>query len=204
MQENNNCNTKHRYFIDGKYILSGSQILSICWSAETELLVGLRANSLVVWCCPKAATQPDWLTITTVNKEISDLGRNPTLVCVEEGVARVCRGNGSILHVSVAVFPEKLLKHVAANMWQPALQLKFWHQKKQNPQPIQHLYSIFLQLCRTVEDETLWACLAVLAWQQRQLEVAEEAFALIHQYHQVCYIQHLRNNIPEKITKNET
>lgn len=50
----------------------------------------------------------------------------------------------------------------------------------------------YFQLCRTVEDETLWACLAVLAWNSRQLEVAEEAFALIHQYHQVVYIQHLR------------
>ncbi|RVE48513.1 hypothetical protein evm_006824 [Chilo suppressalis] len=163
-----------------KFSKLGSQILSICWSAETELLVGLRANSLVAWCCPRAATQPDWLTLTMVNKEISDLGRNPTLISIEEGVARICRGNGSIMHVSVAVFPEKLLKHVAANMWQLAL-----------------------QLCRTVEDETLWACLAVLSWQQRQLEVAEEAFALINQYHQVCYIQHLRNNIPEKLSKPE-
>lgn len=49
-----------------------------------------------------------------------------------------------------------------------------------------------VQLCRTVEDETLWACLAVLAWQHRQLAVAEEAFALIRQYHQVSYIQYLR------------
>lgn len=46
-----------------------------------------------------------------------------------------------------------------------------------------------------MEDETLWACLAILAWQNHQLAVAEEAFALIHQYHQVCYIQHLRVSI---------
>lgn len=52
-----------------KFIL-GSQILSIAWSAETELLVGLRANSAVAWCCPRAATQPDWLALTTVTKEI--------------------------------------------------------------------------------------------------------------------------------------
>ncbi|XP_061707628.1 intraflagellar transport protein 80 homolog [Cydia pomonella] len=163
-----------------KFVKLGSQILSIAWSAETELLVGLRASSAVAWCCPKAATQPDWLALTTVNKEISDLGRNPTVMSVEDGVARICRGNGSLLHVSLATFPEKLLKHVAANMWQAAL-----------------------QLCRTVEDDTLWACLAVLAWQHHQLSVAEEAFSLIRQYHQVCYIQHLRNTIPERLTSNE-
>ncbi|XP_063530028.1 intraflagellar transport protein 80 homolog [Cydia strobilella] len=163
-----------------KFVKLGSQILSIAWSAETELLVGLRASTAVAWCCPKAATQPDWLALSTVSKEITDLGRNPTVMSVEDGVARICRGNGSLLHVSLATFPEKLLKHVAANMWQAAL-----------------------QLCRTVEDDTLWACLAVLAWQHHQLSVAEEAFSLIRQYHQVCYIQHLRNTIPERLTSNE-
>lgn len=52
------------------FYLLGSQILSIAWSYETELLVGLRANSVVAWCCPRAAMQPDWLTLTTVSKEI--------------------------------------------------------------------------------------------------------------------------------------
>ncbi|KAF9413201.1 hypothetical protein HW555_008481 [Spodoptera exigua] len=162
-----------------KFVKLGSQILSICWSYETELLVGLRASSVVAWCCPRAAMQPDWLALTTVSKDVTDLGRNPTILSVEDGVAHICRGNGSILHLSIAAFPEKLLKHVVANMWQAAL-----------------------QLCRTVEDETLWACLAVLAWQHNQLAVAEEAFALIRQYHQVCYIQHLRSNIPEKLAAN--
>ncbi|XP_073942195.1 intraflagellar transport protein 80 homolog isoform X1 [Choristoneura fumiferana] len=163
-----------------KFVKLGSQILSIAWSAETELLIGLRASSAVAWCCPKAATQPDWLALTTVSKEIIDLGRNPAVLSVEDGVARICRGNGSLLHVSLAAFPEKLLKHVAANMWQAAL-----------------------QLCRTVEDDTLWACLAVLAWQHHQLVVAEEAFALIKQYHQVSYIQHLRNSTPERLSATE-
>ncbi|XP_045512277.1 intraflagellar transport protein 80 homolog isoform X1 [Pieris brassicae] len=159
----------------------GPQVLSITWSSETELLVGLRANSVVAWCCPRAATQPDWLTLTTVSKDISDLGRNPSIMNIEDGVVCVRRGNGSLLRISLASFPEKLLKHIAANMWDDAL-----------------------QLCRTVEDETLWACLAVLAWQYNQLPVAEEAFALIHQYHQVYYIQHLRNAIPEKLTTSQT
>lgn len=53
------------------YFYTGSQILSIAWSNETELLVGLRANGVVAWCCPRAATQPDWLALTTLTKEIS-------------------------------------------------------------------------------------------------------------------------------------
>ncbi|GBP81979.1 Intraflagellar transport protein 80 homolog [Eumeta japonica] len=152
-----------------KCLKLGSQILSVVWSAETDLLVGLRANSVVAWCCARAANQPDWLSLTTVCKEVSDLGRNPILQSVYEGIVHICKGNGSLLHVSLVAFQEKMLKHVAANRWEAAV-----------------------QLCRTVEDDNLWACLAVLAWQHRQLAVAEEAFALIRQYHQVSYIQHLR------------
>lgn len=162
-----------------KFTKLGSQILSIVWSFDTELIAGLRAGSAVAWCCC-TASQPDWLTLTTVTKEISDLGRNPSFMSMEDGIAHICRGNGSILHLSLAPFPEKLLKHVAAHLWQTAL-----------------------QLCRTVEDETLWACLAVTAWQNHQLAVAEEAFGLIHQYHQVSYIQHIRALTPEKLLQND-
>lgn len=63
----------------------------------------------------------------------SDLGRNPSVLSVEDGVARVCRGNGSILHLSIAVFPEKLLKHVATNLWQVALQVNKNYNKYKNP-----------------------------------------------------------------------
>lgn len=42
---------------------------------------------------------------------------------VEEGVVRVRRGNGALLRVALADFPEKLLKHVAANLWPAALQV---------------------------------------------------------------------------------
>ncbi|CAK1544237.1 unnamed protein product [Leptosia nina] len=163
-----------------KFLKLGAQVLNISWSSESELLVGLRANSVVAWCCPRAATQPDWVALTTVSKDITDLGRNPSIASIEEGVVCICRGNGSLVRVSLAIFPEKLLKHIEGNVWDAAL-----------------------QLCRTVEDEALWACLAVLAWQHNQLAIAEEAFALIHQYHQVFYIQHLRKTIPEKLSTNQ-
>lgn len=53
----------------------------------------------------------------------SDLGRNPSIMNIEDGVVCVCRGNGSLLRLSLASFPEKLLKHIAANMWDAALQV---------------------------------------------------------------------------------
>lgn len=52
--------------------------------------------------------------------------------------------------------------------------------------------TICLQLCRNVENDTLWACLAVLSWQNHQFEVAEEAFARINLFYQASYIRHVR------------
>lgn len=53
----------------------------------------------------------------------SDLGRNPSILSIVDGIVCICRGNGSLLHLSLAPFQEKLLKHVASNMWQEALQV---------------------------------------------------------------------------------
>lgn len=53
-----------------------------------------------------------------------DLGRNPSIISIEDGIAHICRGNGSRLDVSLVPFPEKLLKHVAAGMWQSAVKVK--------------------------------------------------------------------------------
>lgn len=58
----------------------------------------------------------------------SELGRSPSVRGVQAGVLRVRRGNGSLLHVALADFPEKLLKHVAANQWPAALQVSQYSQ----------------------------------------------------------------------------
>lgn len=42
---------------------------------------------------------------------------------VVEGVVSICRGDGSLVHVPLAEFAGKLLKIVATNMWQDALQV---------------------------------------------------------------------------------
>lgn len=63
-----------------------------------------------------------------------DLGRNPTILSVEDGVAHICRGNGSLIHVSLVPFPDKLLKHVAGGMWPAALQVRLILDHAQVPQ----------------------------------------------------------------------
>lgn len=51
-----------------------------------------------------------------------------------------------------------------------------------------------LNLCRTINEVALWACLAILATQSNAdtLDIAEESYAAINQYDKVFYIQHLK------------
>lgn len=52
-----------------------------------------------------------------------------------------------------------------------------------------------LSLCRTTNDLTLWACLAVLSTQSGNVDVidiAEEAYANINHYDKVFYVQYIK------------
>lgn len=51
-----------------------------------------------------------------------------------------------------------------------------------------------INLCRTVNDETVWACLAVLATQlnSETLDIAEEAYANINHHEKVLYLQYIK------------
>lgn len=61
-----------------------------------------------------------------------------------------------------------------------------------------------LNLCRSIDETPLWACLAGLACQTNNelLDVAEEAFAEIGQYDKVLFIQHVK--VKKYFTLRET
>lgn len=58
-----------------------------------------------------------------------------------------------------------------------------------------------INLCRTVNEETVWACLAVLATQHNSetLDIAEEAYANINHHEKVLYLQYIKVNVPLEI-----
>lgn len=51
-----------------------------------------------------------------------------------------------------------------------------------------------LNLCRTINNDTAWACLAVLATQSNSetLDIAEEAYANINHHEKVLYLQYIK------------
>ncbi|CAK1602764.1 unnamed protein product [Parnassius mnemosyne] len=154
-----------------KLLVLGRAVLSIMWSTESELLVGLKKETIVCWAYQKNNTRPE-LTTTTVSLPSSNIGHNPSIQSIENGVAAILRGKGStVMHISLGiVHVEMVLKYIASNMWNEAV-----------------------QLCRTLKDTKLWGCLAELSLEKNQLDIAEEAFKEVHQYAEVFRIQYLKN-----------
>ncbi|XP_077295426.1 intraflagellar transport protein Oseg5 [Arctopsyche grandis] len=151
------------------------QVSGITWCEDVAILVALREGRLIIFGSPRTSA---FLSLTTIVRDVSDLGKNPKLIRAEEGCVVIRRGDGSLLHIAISPFPMQLARKVAANQWSQAL-----------------------KLCRIIKDDTLWACLAALSWESKELAVAEEAFAIIKQPHQVEYIQQLKN--PTQIESNQ-
>ncbi|CAH2067408.1 unnamed protein product, partial [Iphiclides podalirius] len=154
-----------------KPVVLSRAILSVMWSTESELLVGLRKENIVCWAYQKSNTRPE-LSTTVVSIPSSNIGHNPRIQSIENGMATIFRGKGStVMHISLGiVHVEMLLKYIASNMWNEAL-----------------------QLCRTLKDNRLWGCLAELSLERNQLDIAEEAFTEVHQYAEVFRIQHIKH-----------
>lgn len=83
----------------------------------------------------------------------------------------VRRGDGALISVSFYTFFTTLHQHIMNNKWQDAL-----------------------SLCRIAQNEILWTCMAVLATENKQLIVAEEAYAAIERYDKVDYIKSIQVN----------
>lgn len=90
------------------------------WSEEALILVALKDGKLSIFGCPQ---NTQYLSITTINREVSDLGKNPKLLLVEEGKVTVRRGDGSIVHIPVSPFPFQLSKHILGNQWTKAIKV---------------------------------------------------------------------------------
>lgn len=104
----------------------------------------------------------------------SDLGRSPRINDFVGNFASIRRADGALVNIPISPFPVLLYKYVQENKWKFAR-----------------------CLCRTIDDQMLWACFAVLSTQSNNtdvLDMAEEAFAEIEQYDKVFYIQEIKQS----------
>lgn len=149
----------------------GGQIQSYQWNTDENMLSAIQDTRLIVWYCPSACFDRDLLRLCSMQYDSQDLGRSPRIHDFIGNAVFVRRTDGSLLNIPISPFPTLLHGYIQNNKWSDAL-----------------------NLCRTIDETTLWACLAVMATQSASdaLDIAEEAYAAINQYDKVLYIQHLK------------
>ncbi|XP_014204376.1 intraflagellar transport protein 80 homolog [Copidosoma floridanum] len=152
---------------------------NIAWAIDANVLAGMLDSTLSVWLCPNCVHYSDRKIIrkTRIDKDSSEYGKHPSIVRVESGRVTVRRGDGALVVSSFYTFFINLHRHVLNGKWEEAV-----------------------SLCRVVQNETLWTCMAVMAIDSKQLDIAEEACAAIGRYDKVDYIKHIKK-ITDEIGK---
>ncbi|XP_044766624.1 intraflagellar transport protein 80 homolog [Coccinella septempunctata] len=157
----------------------GRKIESFQWNSEENLIAAIQDTQLIVWYCPQASYDTALLKLCSFYYDSPELGRSPRINDFVGNSVSVRKADGSLINVFISPLPSILLKYIQENKWQEAL-----------------------NLCRSMNNTTLWACLAVLSTQSSQsnetINIAEEAYANINHYEKVYYIKYMKN-IPNTV-----
>ncbi|XP_028134909.1 intraflagellar transport protein 80 homolog isoform X1 [Diabrotica virgifera virgifera] len=150
----------------------GRKIESFQWSATDNIMAAIQDTKLVIWYCPTACFNPKLLRLCSFHNDSSELGSSPRINDFIGNIVSVRRADGSLINVPTSPFPSLLHKCTLDNRWTDAL-----------------------NLCRSTNNETTWACLAILAVQSSSntIDIAEEAFANINHYDKVYFLQHIKD-----------
>ncbi|CAG0918271.1 unnamed protein product, partial [Notodromas monacha] len=114
----------------------------------------------------RVAKLGETLCVVLLNREF---GKNPHLVSFAGDQVVVRRSDGALIHSLVPPYALVLHEYSLTGKWEAAV-----------------------RLCRFVKDETLWACLAAMATNAKDLTTAEVAYAAIDEADKVNYIKYIK------------
>ncbi len=158
----------------------GTQVTSVMWSSECNVLVGLHDSSYSIWYCPgEAYSDPSMIALTIFTYDTSEFGKNLSIVNFDGFTITFC-ASGANFTITAKIHCILIHKLVGENQWDKAL-----------------------KICRMRQNALLWACLAALASKRNQHEISEEAFSSALQIDKVDYMQFVKElNESEQMAEN--
>ncbi|CAD8115923.1 unnamed protein product [Paramecium primaurelia] len=149
---------------------------SFLWNEKFDMLCAISDQRFVVWYYPTSVyVDRDLLEQVKVSKECTDLTRNSQILSFQDTMVQIRRKDGAIMTQSVSPYPALLFEACERGKWEKAI-----------------------KLCRYVKEHTLWAALAGLSLQFKELNTAEIALAAIEAADKVLFIQKIINVESEK------
>ena len=147
-----------------------SMVDSAVWHDTTEMLAAVSDSQIVVWYYPNVVFVDKDITLLTKEvHEANDFGKTPQFVSFSGTRITTRRTDGTLIVTGLSPYPPLLYSHVKDGNWEQGI-----------------------RLCRFVKDEPLWACLAAMAINSRELNAAEVAYAAINHVEKVQFILHIK------------
>ncbi|XP_076837224.1 intraflagellar transport protein 80 homolog isoform X2 [Brachyhypopomus gauderio] len=149
----------------------GTMVHTMAWNDSTNILCGIQDAQFTVWYYPNVVfVDKNLLPKTLYTKDGSEFTRAPHILNYTGGQVTVRRADGSLVYSTVSPYPALLHDYTASARWEDAL-----------------------RLCRFAKDQGLWACLAGMAVNSKELSTAEVAYAAIGEVDKVQYITFIKD-----------
>ncbi|XP_064394634.1 intraflagellar transport protein 80 homolog [Halichondria panicea] len=148
----------------------GTMVSSVAWNNGSNILVGMCDTKFIAWYHPGVVyTDKELLPQTLLIKQGSEFSKSPQVVGFVGNQCTLRRSDGALIRTSLSPLPGLLHQHTSARRWEAAT-----------------------KLCRFVKDPALWACLAAMATDARDLGTAQTAYAAINEVDKVQFLSRIK------------
>eukprot|EP01016_Furgasonia_blochmanni_P034705 TRINITY_DN3774_c0_g2_i1.p1 TRINITY_DN3774_c0_g2~~TRINITY_DN3774_c0_g2_i1.p1 ORF type:complete len:779 (-),score=217.27 TRINITY_DN3774_c0_g2_i1:42-2378(-) len=156
-----------------------SMTYSFLWNDKNDILAAISDGRLITWYYPNAIyVDKDLMDLCKTVKEAAEIGRMSQMITLSPSQVILRRKDGGLITLAISPFPGILFEFCEKNKWEKAI-----------------------RLCRFVKEQTLWACLAAVSLNSRELNTAEIALAAIEAVDKVEYINYVKE-LPSDISRN--
>jgi len=162
----------------GKHKLH-TQVDSIEWNDSSDMLVAVADGKVVTWYYPNVVyVDRGLLALTSSSREATELGKLPAINTFFGDRVTVRKADGTVIHINVPSYPLMLYEYVYSGKWEAAV-----------------------RLCRFIQSDEMWGCLAAMALHGFNLETAEIALAAVKEVDKLQYILYIKD-IPSQEGRN--
>jgi len=152
---------------------------SFLWNDRNDTLAAVADGRLVSWYYPNAIyVDKDLMDLTKVIKEVNEIGQMAQMVSFNGSQIAIRRKDGGLVNIAISPYPSILFEFCEKQKWNKAV-----------------------RLCRFVKEPTLWACLAAISLNSKELNTAEIALAAIDSIDKVQMINKIKE-LPSEAAKN--
>jgi intraflagellar transport protein 80 len=159
----------------------GSMVDTFMWNDSTDVMIALIDEKLVSYIFPSVVfVDKDLLPKTLQTKTCTDAYKYAQITHFYGSHCIIRKADGADLAMVTAPYAQLLYQHFEKGQWEPAV-----------------------RLCRYVKLPEMWAALAAMAIQSRELPTVEIALAAIEEVDKVQFVGHINRQADDVLRSAE-